>query len=110
VRAWGGASLFQLDVSGTNEAFDSGYATSVFGALGGGFLVHTPPRTFESQSGSLASLQLGLLVEAGYALRSDIDFRLRTQPDPRRIEVIDASLGSLSLSGGYIRFAAVVRF
>ncbi|HET8937619.1 MAG TPA: hypothetical protein VFN67_29450 [Polyangiales bacterium] len=110
VRLWGGASLFQLDVSGTNVAFDTGYATSVFGALGAGFLVHLPPRTFESRSGSLASLQLGLLVEAGYALRSDIDFRLRTQPDPRRIEVIDASLGNLSLSGGYIRFALVVRF
>jgi hypothetical protein len=110
VRAWGGASLFQLDVSGTNVAFDTGYATSVFGALGAGFVLHTPPRTFEARSGSLASLQLGLLVEVGYALRSDIDFRLRTQPDSRRIEVIDASLGSLSLSGGYMRFALVVRF
>lgn len=110
VRAWGGASLFQLDINGTNEAFDTGYATSVFGALGAGFVLHTPPRTFESRSGGLAAFQLGLLVEAGYALRSAIDFRLRTAPDARRIEVIDASLGSLSLSGAYLRFAAVVRF
>jgi hypothetical protein len=110
VRAWGGASLFQLDISGTSQAFDTGYATSVFGALGGGFLLHTPPRLFESDTGKLAALQLGLLVEAGYALRSAIDFRLRTQPDARRIEVIDASLGSLSLSGWYLRFAVVMRF
>jgi hypothetical protein len=110
LRAWGGASLFQLDVRGTNEAFDTGYATSVFGALGAGFVLHTPPRTFETNTGSLAALQLGLLVEAGYALRSAIDFRLHTQPDPRRIEVIDASLGGLSLSGAYVRFAAVLRF
>jgi hypothetical protein len=110
LRAWGGASLFQLDVNGTNVAFDTGYATSVFGALGAGFVLHTPPRALESDSGGMAALQLGLLVEAGYALRSAIDFRLRTQPDPRRIEVIDASLGSLSLSGAYLRFAAVVRF
>jgi hypothetical protein len=110
VRAWGGASLFQLDVNGTNEAFDTGRATSGFGALGAGFLLHTPPRTFETHSGRLAAFQLGLLVEAGYALRSAVDFSLRTQPDPRRIETIDASLGSLSLSGFYLRFAVVVRF
>lgn len=110
VRAWGGASLFQLDVNGTNQEFDTGYATSVFGALGAGFLLHTPPRLFESNTGKLAALQLGLLAEAGYALRTDIDFRLRTQPDSRRIEVIDASLGSLSLTGWYLRFAVVLRF
>ena len=110
IRAWGGASLFQLDIRGTNQAFDTGYATSVFGALGAGFLLHTPPRLFESDTGKLAALQLGLLVEAGYALRSEIDFRLRTQPDARRIEVVDASLGSLSLTGWYLRFAVVMRF
>ena len=110
LRAWGGASLFQFDVRGTSQAFDTAYATSVFGALGAGFLLHTPPRLFESDTGKLAALQLGLLVEAGYALRSDIDFRLRTQPDARRIEVIDASLGSLSLTGWYLRSAVVMRF
>jgi hypothetical protein len=110
LRAWGGASLFQLDVNGTTEAFDTGNATSAFGALGAGFILHTPPRLLESNPGKLSALQLGLLVEAGYALRSSADFRLRTQPDSRRIEIIDASLGSLSLSGGYLRVAAIVRF
>src|ERR1700712_2428836 len=36
------AALFQLDVNGTNVSFDTGYATSVLGALGAGFVVHTP--------------------------------------------------------------------
>lgn len=110
VRLSGGASLFQLDVKGTNVAFDTGHATSVLGALGAGFIVHTPARAFESDDGKLASFRLGLLVEAGYALRSSVDFDLRTQSDPRRIEVVDAKLGSLSLSGGYLRFAALLRF
>jgi len=110
IRAWGGASLFQLDIRGTNQAFETGHATSVFGALGAGFLLHTPPRLFESDTGKLAAFQLGLLVEAGYALRSQLDFSLRTQPDARRIEVIDASLGRLSLTGWYLRFAFVIRF
>jgi hypothetical protein len=110
VRLSGGASLFQLDVNGASGSFDTGYATSVLGALGAGFILHTPARTFETAEGKLAAFRLGLLVEAGYALRSSIDFSLRTKPDARRIEVIDASLGSLSLSGGYLRFAAVLRF
>jgi hypothetical protein len=109
-RLWGGASLFQLEVTGTSDAFDTGYATSVFGALGAGFVLHTPPRAFESSSGHMSAFQVGLLFEVGYALRSAIDFRLRTSPDPRRIEVIDASLGSLDLSGGYFRCAGLVRF
>jgi hypothetical protein len=110
LRLSGGASLFQLDVKGTDVSFDTGYATSVLGSLGAGFILHTPARTFESDDGKLAALRLGLLIEAGYALRSSIDFSLRTQPDARRIEVVDASLGSLSLSGGYLRFALVLRF
>jgi hypothetical protein len=97
-------------VNGTNVSFDTGHATSVLGSLGAGFVVHTPARTFETNEGKLAALRLGLLVEAGYALRSSIDFSLRTKPDPRRIEVIEPSLGSLSLSGGYLRVAAVLRF
>jgi hypothetical protein len=109
LRVWGGASLFQLEIQGTTQTIDPGHATSGFGALGAGFLFHTAPRALEQDDGGLAALQLGLLVEAGYALRSAVDFSLKTKPDPRRIEVLDAGLGSLDLSGPYLRFAAVIR-
>ncbi|MET0387931.1 MAG: hypothetical protein ABW321_18305 [Polyangiales bacterium] len=113
VHAWGGASLFQLDTrsGGPGSAdLDVDDAASGFGALGGGLLLHTPARLFESRRGDFSSFGLGLWVEGGYALRSPIDLDLRTQTSARSIRVVDASLGRLSLSGPYLRFALVVRF
>ena len=112
LRATGGVSFFQLelDEDSLGPGYDAVHARSGFGALGAGFLLHTPPRTFESQAGQLASLRFGLLVELGYALRNPIDVTPHTRLGPGAIGVVDASLGRLSLSGGYVRSALVVRF
>jgi hypothetical protein len=109
LRASGGASLLDLEL-----ALDGGderdHAVSGFGALGLGVLLHTPARLFESRSGKLASLKFGVLIEGGYALRSPADFSLRGGGDARGIEVVNARLGRLELSGPYLRGALVVRF
>jgi hypothetical protein len=109
-RLWGGASLFQLAFEQPGAAYDTVHATSGFGALGAGVLIHTPARALESASGNLAGLNIGLLLEAGYALRSPIDLALKTKRDARDIQVVDPALGRLDLSGPYIRASLVLRF
>jgi hypothetical protein len=108
LHAWGGASLFQLQLQG--EADQESHAVSGFGALGAGVLLHTPPRTFETASGHFAAFQFGVLLEAGYALRSSIDFSLQNHAAANSIAVVNADLGRLKLSGAYLRSALVVRF
>jgi hypothetical protein len=109
LRLAGGASLFELQLDGNNFQ-ESDSAVSGFGSLGAGFLLHTPARSFETRSGKYASLSFGLLLEGGYALRSPVDFALRTVRDQRAIDVVNARLGRLDLSGPYIRTSLVVRF
>ena len=110
LRAAGGFSLFQLELSDRERAFRTQHPVSGFVTLGAGVMVHTPPRTFESHSGGLSSLGLGLLIEGGYALRSPIDVALSAEPVDRGIPIVDASLGRLNLSGPYVRTAFLVRF
>jgi len=108
LRAWGGASLFQLTFSGSARDFETERTSSRFGALGAGFLFHTPARTFESRGGRFSSFGLGVLIEAGYAWRSPVDFEI-SGAEGRAIRVIGPSLGGLALSGPYLRSAFVVR-
>jgi hypothetical protein len=110
LRASGGVSLFDLQLTVDSEPRTHDHATSGFGALGAGFLLHTPPRTFENSSGQFASLSFGLQFEAGYALRSSVDFALHSPPSDHAIPVVNANLGRLDLSGAYIRTSIVSRF
>lgn len=109
-RATGGASFFQLSFDDNTPALETSHATSGFGTLGAGVLLHTPPRSFEDRNGNLASFGLGVLIEGGYALRSPVDFALHTPSDPHAITVVDASLGRLTLSAPYVRAAFLIRF
>lgn len=109
-RATGGASFFQLSFGDNTPALDTSHATSGFGTLGAGVLLHTPPRAFENRNGDLASFGLGVLIEGGYALRSPADFALHTTSDPHAITVVDASLGRLTLSAPYLRLSFLIRF
>jgi hypothetical protein len=110
VRAAAGASLFQFDLPGRSDTFETDHEVSGFGSLGLGLLLHTPPRLFESRSGKFSSFGLGILIEGGYALRSPVDFALHAKGDSRRIAVVDAELGRLDLSGPYLRICLVTRF
>ena len=110
VRASGGVSVLDLDVASSGDTHDTDRAVSGFGALGVGFLVHTPPRLFENRSGHLASLKLGVMFEAGYALRSSVQFALENHAPARGIAVVNAGLGQLDLSGAYLRTSLVARF
>ena len=113
LRASGGASFFQLELDSDlpgSPGYETARATSGFAALGVGFLLHTPERTFESRDGRLSSLSFGLLLELGYALRRPLELALHTRAAPGAIQVIDAGAGRLDLSGPYLRSALVLRF
>jgi hypothetical protein len=110
LRASGGASLFDLQLTVDSEPKTHDHTASGFGALGAGFLLHTPARTFENRSGKFASLTFGLQFEVGYALRSSVDFALQSPGGQHNIPVINANLGRLDLSGAYIRTSLVSRF
>jgi hypothetical protein len=108
LRLAGGVSAVELELELEEHEHDN--AVSPFGSLGAGFFVHTPPRVFETRNGKLASLSLGLLFEAGYALRAPVDFALTAHGGAHSIEIVNAKLGRLDLSGAYVRSAVVLRF
>jgi hypothetical protein len=111
LRASGGASAIDLELQMSDEPNETDSAVSGFGALGAGFLLHTPARAFESRTGQFASLSFGVMFEAGYAVRSPVDFALKNRSaTPRSIEIISAKLGRLDLSGPYLRTSLVARF
>jgi hypothetical protein len=111
VRASGGASAIDLELEMSDGPNETDSAVSGFGALGAGFLLHTPARAFENRAGKFASLSLGFMFEAGYALRSPVDFALKSRSaTPRSIEIVSAKLGRLDLSGPYLRTSLVARF
>jgi hypothetical protein len=110
LRASGGVSLFDLQLDVDSEPRSHDHDVSGFGALGAGFLLHTPARTFESRSGKFASLTFGLQFEVGYAVRSSVDFALQSPSNAHNIPIVNANLGRLDLSGAYIRSSLVSRF
>ena len=111
VRLSGGVSALDLEVApSASEEVETDSALSGFGALGAGFLLHTPARLLENRRGQLASLKFGVMLEVGYALRSSVDFALNAARSSRSIPVVNADLGQLDLSGAYVRSSLVTRF
>jgi hypothetical protein len=95
------------DAAGSFSASDR--STGATGSLGGGFTLRTPRRLFETRGGHLASLSIGLLVEAGYVFAPTADYTLRPKSNAD-VEQSSISLGKLEQGGAYLRFLAVVRF
>ncbi len=110
LRLAGGASQLHMELTSGTELTNKADAVSPLGSLGAGVLLRTPTRLFENNRGELASLSFGVLIEAGYALRGAVNFKLTQPQGPRDIAVSGAKLGELSLSGPYIRTSVVVRF
>lgn len=101
------ASVRLVDDAGGFNAEDR--ATSISGALGGGFNLRTPARAMETRRGHLSSLSFGLLIEGGYLLTPAAAFKLEPKRDSDIAqERID--LGKIARSGAYLRILAVARF
>jgi hypothetical protein len=79
------------------------------GSAGAGLTLRTPSRTFETHSGRVSSLSLGVLLEGGYAFANDATLRAKptTSSD---IERVTFPLGTLARGGPYLRVMLVVRF
>jgi hypothetical protein len=110
VRVGLGAQLARADLhdsAGDYRAHD--HSAGVTGSLGGGFLVQTPRRLFETRAGRLSSLVLGMLIEGGYAFAGAADFHLKVKADSN-LDSPRITLGKLDLGGPYLRIAGVVRF
>jgi hypothetical protein len=111
-RLSGGATFAQVELqaNGTSDGplVDDGAAP--FGALGGGFTVHTAPGTFETKGGSLRSLVGGLSVEGGYLLAGSIQLTPTPKSNTGRVETGYTSLGSLERSGPYLQISLSARF
>jgi hypothetical protein len=103
-RVAGGVSLLDASFEGreSDERFeDSG--TSPFLRLGGGV----------SAEQSLGEhIAAGVLFEGGYTLAQGVALKLEPRSDSDRdgIDTRYADLGTLSLSGPYLRIAALIRF
>jgi hypothetical protein len=110
LRAAGGLSLFAFQLKTDDETGFEDHAVSGFASLGAGVLLHTPERLFETKQGSYASFEVGFLIEAGYALRSAVEFELDSESSALPIALTQASLGELALAGPYIRSSLLVRF
>lgn len=81
------------------------------GTLGAGFTLRTRARAFESHSGHVSSLSLGLLVEGGYIVAPAAKLDLQPTGSPASgIETRTAKAGSLDRTAPYLRIAGVVRF
>ncbi|HMJ10943.1 MAG TPA: hypothetical protein VK524_06025 [Polyangiaceae bacterium] len=97
---------FTLDtqVDGTFEKAD----WLPFVTLGLGATVTTPDRLFQSRSGKFESLSVGLTLEGGYWASPALTATLESRSEGR-LTIEQPSLGALSRSGPYLRFALVAR-
>ena len=110
LRAAAGASFVAFALDDRDSTTFEDDAVSGFGSLGAGVLFHTPSRAFETRQGGFAAFQLGALIEAGYALRSPVEFALKHGSPALAIDLTEASLGQLDLAGAYVRSSLLVRF
>jgi len=110
-RLSGGASFvhIELEPNISNTALLKDDGTSPFMTLGGGFTVHTPTGTFQTNSGALRSLIAGLSVEGGYVLGGSVELTPKPS-DSGRINTTYMSLGRLDRSGPYIKTSLTARF
>jgi hypothetical protein len=109
LRASFGAAITQVrlkDAGGAIEDRDVAPAST----FGGGIIVRTPTRAFESQRGKLASLSFGLLTEAGYTLGRAASIQGTPSGGSSDVERSAVRLGKLNRSVPYLRLAGVVRF
>jgi hypothetical protein len=103
---WTHVSLKDAGLGGTIADKDVAFA----GTLGGGIMLRTPTRLFETQRGRLASLSFGVLTEAGYTMAAAASIRGTPSGGSSDVERSSVQLGSLSRSGPYLRILGVVRF
>ncbi len=108
-RLSAGATWLTAELQSDGEATNRDHAVSPIVTLGGGFLLRTPPRLFETNDGRLASASVGVQVEGGYALRGSASFALG-DGHGAQIPLRQAELGELTLSGPYVRTSLVTRF
>jgi hypothetical protein len=109
-RVAAGASLLDVEFSPSNEVSDEDDAVSPFVSLGAGLLLRTPTRAFETHDGRFASVSFGVLIEAGYTFAASADLSLGDTSGEHEIPKTQADLGTLELSGPYVRTSLVGRF
>jgi hypothetical protein len=103
---WTHVSLNDAGLGGTIADRDVAFAAT----LGGGIMLRTPTRLFETYRGRLASLSLGVLTEAGYAMAPAASVQGTPSGGSADVARSSVQLGSLSRSGPYLRIMGVVRF
>ena len=120
-RLAGGASIIKATVTPGSDASTTtpdpavsqdltDTKTSPFASLGAGVTLRTRDAAFETNSGALRSLVLGLTAEGGYVLAKSIDLTPSPEHPSGRIRTTDATLGTLERSAPYARLSAFVRF
>lgn len=114
LRVAAGVSFLEMKIASIEDNSSvtfSDRAVLPFLSLGGGVLLRTPTRLFESKTGNFASLSMGVLVEGGYTLAGVGSFSLNPEAhSDEDIEIRSVDLGKLDRSGGYLRISVVVRF
>jgi hypothetical protein len=105
-RLAAGASFVSMEIAQNDE--DDGVSPLI--SLGAGVMLKTPTRFFENAKGEFASVGVGVLVEGGYALRGSLDFELSQSSGSHAIPLTSSDLGTLDLSGPFVRTSLVVRF
>jgi hypothetical protein len=110
LRASAGVTRLAFELAADETGSFDDHALSGFGALSAGVLLHTPAGLLENRNGQFASLNVGLLIEGGYALRSSVDVEPSRKAAEHAIPITEASLGELALSGPYVRSSVLVRF
>jgi hypothetical protein len=110
-RLAGGASVVQMSVSpSTGPSARTNEEVSPFVSVGGGFTLHTPARLFESRTGSLRTLLIGVTFEGGWLAGKSVDIAPTSDVAGARIPTTDAQLGKLDRSGPYFRASLAFRF
>jgi hypothetical protein len=106
-----GASVVEATLtpaSATTSLTDT--KTSPFASIGGGFTLHTRNAAFETRSGALRSIVVGVGVEGGYVLAKAVELTPVPEHVTGRIRTTDATLGTLERSAPYVRASIVARF
>jgi hypothetical protein len=109
IRAGVGAQLSRVRLEDGAVFHARDRSAGVGGSIGGGLLLQTPRRLFETRRGRLGSLVIGLLVEGGYVFAGAANYRLKVKSDSD-LNSTRIALGKLELGGPYLRIAGVVRF
>jgi hypothetical protein len=114
IRVAGGVSLLDVEIKSTENDVETSFKdhdVSPFASIGAGFMLRTPTRLFETNSGDFASLSMGVVLEGGYTFGAPASFTLEPkEKSNERILLKSADLGKLDRSAGYLRISLVVRF